>query len=74
MWTGEYNFWVELLFKSIQAGAFTQATRRFATAGSWLQLKLMSTFKDVREQNKKHMELARAKVMQWEFASIFELY
>ena len=68
---GQYNFWVSLLFEAIQGGAFTQATRRFATAGSWLQKKLLVIFKDVREPNRKHTELSRLKVLKLVFCSVY---
>jgi cytochrome P450 len=59
---GKYHHWVQLVFKAVQAGAFVQATRRFAEAGSLLQRLLLRAFGDIAKPNREHMMLTRAQV------------
>jgi cytochrome P450 len=61
---GEFHFWVELIFETIKAGAIEQATRQFATAGTWFQEPLLKLIPgEVREKRRNHLEFSREKVM-----------
>jgi len=62
--TGEFHFWVSLIFETVKAGAIEQATRRLATAGTFFQsllLKLIPNY--IRENRKNHLKFSTEKVM-----------
>ena len=62
--SGEFHFWVSLIFETVKAGAIEQATRRFATAGSAFQNFLMWWIpNEVRERRKDHLKFSTEKVM-----------
>jgi cytochrome P450 len=62
--SGEFHFWVSLIFETVKAGAIEQATRRFATAGSAFQNFLLSLIPNqVRENRKNHLKFSTEKVM-----------
>ncbi|KAF2749096.1 cytochrome P450 [Sporormia fimetaria CBS 119925] len=53
---GESANWVVLIYESIKAGALEQATRRFATPGSWAQKFLLWCIPSIiRERRYKHL-------------------
>lgn len=61
---GDFHFWITLIFKAVQAGAIEAATRRFATAGSPLQMYLMRWIpNELRKQRKDHLAYSREKVL-----------
>lgn len=62
---GEFHFWINLIFMAIKAGAIEQASRRFATPGSWLQIKIQQWCqgKLLRRQRADHLVYSREKVM-----------
>jgi len=62
--SGEFHFWVSLIFETVKAGAIEQATRRFATAGSAFQSFLLGLIpKQVRENRKNHLKFSTEKVL-----------
>jgi cytochrome P450 len=62
--SGEFHFWVSLIFETVKAGAIEQATRRFATAGSAFQNFLLGLIpKQVRENRKNHLKFSTEKVL-----------
>jgi cytochrome P450 len=62
--SGEFHFWVSLIFETVKAGAIEQATRRFATAGSAFQNFLLGLIPNqVRENRKDHLKFSTEKVM-----------
>jgi cytochrome P450 len=48
---GRYHHWVNLVFKTVKAGALVQSTRRFAKARSLLQKLLLRAFGDLAAPN-----------------------
>jgi len=62
---GEYNWWIEVIFNAVKAGAIEQATRRFADAGSATQQLLMKWWipAEIRKQRASHLAYSREKVM-----------
>lgn len=60
---GELHHWVNLVFHAVKGGALTQATRRCATAGSFLQKLLLKLFGDVQAPIREHMVLTRKEVL-----------
>lgn len=61
---GEFHFWIKLIFEAVKAGAIEQATRRFATPGSGMQLWLMKWIpNELRKNRREHLEFSREKVM-----------
>ncbi|KAF2466013.1 cytochrome P450 [Lindgomyces ingoldianus] len=61
---GESANWVVLIYESIKAGALEQATRRFATPGSWTQLFLLWCIPSViRERRFKHLRNSTEKTI-----------
>ncbi|KAH6672047.1 cytochrome P450 [Halenospora varia] len=62
--SGEFHYWVSLIFETVKAGALEQATRRFATAGSAFQNFLLWCIPDiVRERRRDHLKFSTEKVM-----------
>lgn len=62
--SGEFHFWVSLIFETVKAGAIEQATRRFATAGSAFQNFLLKCIpSEIRERRKNHLKFSTEKVM-----------
>ena len=62
--SGQFHFWVSLIFEAVKAGAMEQATRRFATAGSAVQNFLLWCIPDrVRENRRNHLKFSTEKVM-----------
>ncbi|KAH7400489.1 cytochrome P450 [Cadophora sp. MPI-SDFR-AT-0126] len=62
--SGEFHFWVSLIFETVKAGAMEQATRRFATAGSTFQNLLLKCIpSEMREGRRKHLKFSTEKVM-----------
>jgi cytochrome P450 len=62
--SGEFHFWVSLIFETVKAGAIEQATRRFATAGSAFQNFLLKCIpNEIRERRKNHLKFSTEKVM-----------
>lgn len=62
--SGEFHFWVSLIFEAVKAGAIEQATRRFATAGTWFQNFLLSRIPDrIRENRRNHLKFSTEKVL-----------
>jgi cytochrome P450 len=62
--SGEFHFWVSLIFETVKAGAIEQATRRFATAGSAFQNFLLRCIPgEIRERRKNHLKFSTEKVM-----------
>jgi len=62
--SGQFHFWVSLIFETVKAGAIEQATRRFATAGSALQNFLLWCIPaEVRERRRDHLKFSTEKVM-----------
>lgn len=65
--TGDFHFWITLIFDAVKAGAIEQASRRFATPGTWLQRKVQKTFQgSLRKQRADHLSYSREKVMRYE--------
>ena len=61
---GDFHFWIKLIFEAVKAGAIEQATRRFATPGSGLQLWLMRFIpNELRKNRREHLDYSREKVM-----------
>ncbi|KYG41641.1 hypothetical protein M433DRAFT_75432 [Acidomyces richmondensis BFW] len=62
---GEFNWWIEMIFNAVKAGAIEQATRRFATAGSATQQWLMKMWipAEIRKQRASHLAYSREKVI-----------
>ncbi|KIM99956.1 hypothetical protein OIDMADRAFT_104717 [Oidiodendron maius Zn] len=62
--SGEFHFWVSLIFEAVKAGAIEQATRRLATAGSTFQKFLLWCIpREIRERRKNHLKFSTEKVM-----------
>jgi cytochrome P450 len=62
--SGEFHFWVSLIFEAVKAGAIEQATRRLATAGTMFQNFLLKCIPDrIRENRKNHLKFSTEKVM-----------
>lgn len=62
--SGEFHFWVSLIFETVKAGAIEQATRRFATAGSVFQNFLLKCIpEEIRQRRKNHLKFSTEKVM-----------
>jgi cytochrome P450 len=63
---GDFHFWIQLIFDAVKAGAIEQASRRFATPGSWLQLRLQRLFQGpLTKQRAAHLSYSREKVMRY---------
>lgn len=61
---GDFHFWITLIFNAVKAGAIEQASRRFATPGSWLQRKIQTVCQgQLRKQRADHLAYSREKVM-----------
>jgi hypothetical protein len=60
---GDYREWVHKLYDGIKDGVKVQATRRFATPGSWLQLLMLGRMKNLGESLKYHIIRTREKVL-----------
>ena len=61
---GDLHFWIQLIFDAVKAGAIEQASRRFATAGSFIQQSLMKyTQGDLARRRADHLAYSREKVM-----------
>jgi cytochrome P450 len=62
--TGDFHFWISMIFDAVKAGAIEQATRRFATAGSMTQ-KLMAKLipGKLRKQRAEHLLYSKTKVL-----------
>lgn len=62
--TGDFHFWITLIFDAVKAGAIEQATRRFATAGSVTQMAMMKLIPGgLRKGRADHLAYSREKVM-----------
>ncbi len=62
--SGEFHFWVSLIFETVKAGAIEQATRRFATAGSAFQNFLLKCIPSaIRERRRDHLKFSKEKVL-----------
>lgn len=60
----EFHFWVPLISESIAAGAFEQATRRLATADSWMQKQLLRLIPDyIRVKRREHLAYSKEKIL-----------
>ncbi|KAL4919151.1 cytochrome P450 [Aspergillus aurantiobrunneus] len=60
---GAFHSWVALIYQTVKVGALEQATRRFATAGSWTQTMLLNMIPDyLRKRRRLHLSLSREKV------------
>ena len=61
---GDFHFWITLIFNAVKAGAIEQASRRFATPGSWLQKKIQAICQgQLSKQRADHLSYSREKVM-----------
>ncbi|KAB5513263.1 cytochrome P450 [Coniochaeta sp. 2T2.1] len=61
---GDFHFWIGLIFDAVKAGAIEQASRRFATPGSWLQKKIQKFYQgDLVKKRADHLSYSREKVM-----------
>ncbi|KAH7037429.1 cytochrome P450 [Microdochium trichocladiopsis] len=62
--TGDFHFWIGLILGAVKAGAIEQASRRFATPGSWLQQSIQRWSQGkLKKQRSDHLEYSRKKVM-----------
>ncbi|RDW77740.1 cytochrome P450-10 [Coleophoma cylindrospora] len=62
--SGQFHFWVSLIFEAVKAGAIEQATRRFATAGSAFQNFLLKCIPStIRDNRRNHLKFSTEKVM-----------
>ncbi|KAH8588588.1 cytochrome P450 [Bisporella sp. PMI_857] len=62
--SGQFHFWVSLIFETVKAGAIEQATRRFAEAGSPFQNFLLWCIPSyIRENRRNHLKFSTEKVM-----------
>lgn len=60
---GAFHDWVALIYESVKVGALEQATRRFATAGSWLQTTILNLIpSEVRKRRRDHLAQSTEKV------------
>lgn len=61
---GAFHSWVALIYETVKVGAFEQATRRFAPAGSWMQSQLLNMIPHhVRQRRRDHLSLSKEKVL-----------
>ncbi|KAK4941421.1 hypothetical protein LTR10_018690 [Elasticomyces elasticus] len=61
---GAFHDWVALIYETVKVGAMEQATRRFATVGSWTQEMLLNMIpKEVRQRRRNHLIFSKEKVM-----------
>lgn len=61
---GDFHFWINLIFRAVQAGAVETATRRVATPGSPLQRYLLKWIpNEMRKQRKQHLAYSTEKVL-----------
>ena len=59
---GAFHSWVALIYETVKVGAIEQATRRFATPGSWLQLRLVDMIPArLRQLRRNHVIFSREK-------------
>ncbi|KXJ94060.1 cytochrome P450 [Microdochium bolleyi] len=62
--TGDFHFWIGLIFDAVKAGAIEQASRRFAAPGSWLQQSIQRWSQGkLKKQRRDHLDYSRKKVM-----------
>ena len=62
--SGQFHFWVSLIFEAVKAGAIEQATRRLANTGSMFQNFLLWCIPNrIRENRKNHLKFSTEKVM-----------
>lgn len=62
--TGDFHFWISLIFETVKAGAVEQATRRFAVAGSTFQNFLLTCIPNqLRENRRSHLKFSTEKIM-----------
>ncbi len=61
---GDFHFWIHLIFDAVKAGAIEQASRRFATPGSWLQRRIQAACQgSLSKRRADHLTFSREKVM-----------
>lgn len=64
---GDFHWWIPMIFDAVKAGAIETATRRFATPGSWTQMKMMGLVipDELRKKRRDHLNYSREKVMRY---------
>lgn len=61
---GAFHSWVALIYETVKVGALEQATRRFATVGTWTQEMLLNLIpKEVRQRRRNHLVFSKEKVL-----------
>ncbi|KAF9884303.1 hypothetical protein FE257_001881 [Aspergillus nanangensis] len=61
---GAFHSWVALIYETVKVGALEQATRRFATTGSWTQRTLLNLIPAaVRQRRRDHLTFSQEKVL-----------
>lgn len=61
---GAFHDWVALIYQTVKVGAIEQATRRFATVGTWTQDMLVRLIPShVRQRRRNHLEFSKEKVV-----------
>lgn len=61
---GAFHDWVALIYETVKVGALEQATRRFATVGSWTQSMLLNLIPNhVRQRRRNHLIFSKEKVV-----------
>lgn len=61
---GAFHEWVALIYETVKVGAFEQATRRFATVGTWSQNMLLNLIPaHVRQRRRDHLKNSQEKVL-----------
>lgn len=61
---GEFHSWVALIYETVKVGALEQATRRFATVGTWTQNMLLNLIPPhIRQRRRNHLQFSKEKVL-----------